>query len=515
MRLQAITTAPGTDEDEVLRLAGAVEDASEHPIGQAIAREAAARFGGLLPVTGFTPLPGAGVRGVADGHTVTVGSPALFAERGCPSPVPLRRAAAPPRTRARPRCWPAGTARSAPCWWSRTRLRPGSAAAVARIQRLGLATALLTGDSERTAQAVAAQLKIPKQNVFAAGRGRTEKAGKIRQLQGEGFAVAMVGDGVNDAAALAQADLGMAAGTGTDAAIGAADLTLVNSDPSTIAESLLLARTTLTVDPGQPGLGLRLQRDRDPGRGARLPQPAVRRDRHGGQLADRDRQQPAAPALRAAAPGQAVRPIARASGRVRTRRGRPVSAPVTAGRGTQPDPRAGGRRGRATAWDWLRELARAAAGPVICAAVLIGLLSAWVVTGGTGDIVSQRVEVTQAAVPMRAFTGADPASPSGPADTFLTIWNPGQKADELLSVSSPIAHRIVLVRRSGPEGPGHRGARPDDPGRVHAHAHPVRHRRGTAGPGAVRERRHGAADPDLPAGRPISVTADVSAPGTP
>jgi len=125
-------------------------------------------------------------------------------------------------------------------------LRPGSTAAVARIQRLGLATALLTGDSERTAQAVAAQLKIPKQNVFARVRPE-EKAGKIRQLQDEGFAVAMVGDGVNDAAALAQADLGMAAGTGTDAAIGAADLTLVNSDPSTIAESLLLARTTLTV----------------------------------------------------------------------------------------------------------------------------------------------------------------------------------------------------------------------------------------------------------------------------
>ena len=89
---------------------------------------------------------------------------------------------------------------------------------------------------------------------------------------------------------------------------------------------------------------------------------------------------------------------------------------------------------------------------MICAAALIGLLSAWVVTGGTGNIVAQQVQVTQAAVPMRAFTAA--ADPSGPAGTFLTIWNPGQKADELLSVSSPIAHRIVLVRRGGPEGPG-------------------------------------------------------------
>jgi Cu+-exporting ATPase len=246
MRLQAITTAPGTDEDEALRLAGAVEDASEHPIGQALAREAAARSGQLLPVTGCTPLPGAGVRGVAGGHTVTVGSPALFAEQGLTVPVPLRRAAATAED--------AGQTAVLAGWDGAVRavlvvadgLRPGSTAAVARIQRLGLATALLTGDSERTAQAVAAQLKIPKQNVFARVRPE-EKAGKIRQLQDEGFAVAMVGDGVNDAAALAQADLGMAAGTGTDAAIGAADLTLVNSDPSTIAESLLLARTTLTV----------------------------------------------------------------------------------------------------------------------------------------------------------------------------------------------------------------------------------------------------------------------------
>jgi copper(I)-binding protein len=132
-----------------------------------------------------------------------------------------------------------------------------------------------------------------------------------------------------------------------------------------------------------------------------------------------------------------------------------VSAPATAGRGTQPAPaqeapaQEAPEPGHARAW--LRELARAAAGPVICAAVLIGLLSAWVVTGGTGNIVAQQVQVTQAAVPMRAFTTADA---SGPAGTFLTIWNPGQKADELLSVSSPIAHRIVLVRRSGPEGPG-------------------------------------------------------------
>ena len=246
MRLHTITTIPGTTEDEVLRLAGAVEDASEHPIGQAIARDAAARLGGLVPVTGFTPLPGAGVRGEVDAHTVTVGSPELFKDLGLPVPVPLRRAAEAAEN--------AGQTAVLAGWDGAVRavlvvadtLRPGSAAAVARIQRLGLATAMLTGDSERAAHAVAAQLKVPEQNVFARVRPE-EKAEKVRQFQGEGYAVAMVGDGVNDAAALAQADLGLAAGTGTDAAIGAADLTLVNGDPNTIAEALLLARATLTV----------------------------------------------------------------------------------------------------------------------------------------------------------------------------------------------------------------------------------------------------------------------------
>jgi len=251
MRLQAITTAPGTGDsgdsgqDEALRLAGAVEDASEHPIGLALAREAAARFGGLRPVTGFVPLPGAGVRGVVDGHTVTVGSPALFAEEGLTMPAPLRRAAAAAEDAGQTAVLAGWDGAVRAVLVVADRLRPGAAAAVARIQRLGLATALLTGDSERTAEAIAAQLKIPKQNVFARVRPE-QKATKIRELQ-DGYAVAMVGDGVNDAAALAQADLGMATGTGTDAAIGAADLTLANGDPGTIAEALLLARRALVV----------------------------------------------------------------------------------------------------------------------------------------------------------------------------------------------------------------------------------------------------------------------------
>ena len=189
-----------------------------------------------------------------------------------------------------------------------------------------------------------------------------------------------------------------------------------------------------------------------------------------------------------------------------------MSAPATAGRGTQPAPPQEAREpghGR----DGLRELARAGAGPVICAAVLIGLLSAWVVTGGTGNIVSQRVQVTQAAVPMRAFTAA--TDPSGPAGTFLTIWNPGKKADELLSVSSPIAHRIVLVRRSGPEDPGTvvpelaipaRGTLTLTPfGTDVVLRDPARYENDATVRLTLTFRR---------AGR-ISVTADVSAPGTP
>jgi len=125
-------------------------------------------------------------------------------------------------------------------------LKPGSAAAVARIRDLGLRPVLLTGDNERTAMAVAAQLAIPAEDVFAAV-GPDGKAAIVGQLQAGGSMVAMVGDGVNDAAALARADLGMAAGTGTDAAIGAADLTLVSGDPRGIAEAVQLARATFSV----------------------------------------------------------------------------------------------------------------------------------------------------------------------------------------------------------------------------------------------------------------------------
>jgi Cu+-exporting ATPase len=246
MTLQNIVTSPGTGEKEALLLAGSVEDASEHPIGQAIAREAAARLGALQPVTAFSSLPGAGAYGVADGRAITVGSPALFTELSLLVPPGLRHAAEDAED--------AGQTAVLAGWGGEARavlvvadaLRPGSAATVARIQRLGLRTVLLTGDSERTARAIASQLGIAGDDVFS--RVRPEgKAEAIRRFQAEGLSVAMVGDGVNDAAALAQADLGLASGTGTDAAIGAADLTLVSGDPHGIADALMLARVALAV----------------------------------------------------------------------------------------------------------------------------------------------------------------------------------------------------------------------------------------------------------------------------
>jgi Cu+-exporting ATPase len=254
MRLVSVTTGPGVGEDEALRRAGAVEDSSEHPIGLAIAREAAARLGGLRPATGFEALPGAGVRGLVDDRVVTVGSLDFFDRRSLSVSPVLRQAVTEAETEGQTAVLAAwddeggagpGEAARAVLVLADT-LRPGAAEAVARIQRMGIRVALLTGDSGRAAQAVAAQLRIAPEYVRARVRPE-EKANVIRGLQGDGLQVAMVGDGVNDAAALAQADLGLATGTGTDAAIGAADLTLVSGDPHAIADALVLARVTLSV----------------------------------------------------------------------------------------------------------------------------------------------------------------------------------------------------------------------------------------------------------------------------
>jgi P-type Cu+ transporter len=246
MTVGDIITAPGTDVNEALLLAGAVEDASEHPVGQAVAREAAARLGTLPATSGFAALPGAGVQGTVNGQLITVGSRRLFSE------IPI--AVGPELHQAVTGAEDAGRTAILVGWHGQARaaivvadqLRPDAAGAVARIRGLGLRPVLLTGDNERAARHAASQMPIAAADVLA-GVGPEAKVRAIGRLQAGGFPVAFVGDGVNDAAALTLADLGMAIGSGTDAAIGAADLILVNGDSSGIAAAIQLARATVKV----------------------------------------------------------------------------------------------------------------------------------------------------------------------------------------------------------------------------------------------------------------------------
>ena len=247
MTLQDVIPAAAVpDAGEALRLAGAVEDASEHPVGQAIARAAAACPSALPPVAGFAALPGGGVRGAVDGRVVTVGSPRLFAELSLTVPPLLRQAVRAAEEAGRTAVLAGWDGQARAALVVADQLKPHAADAVARVRDLGLRPVLLTGDNARAARSVAAQLGIPAADVCADVRPEG-KVDAVWRLQSAGEAVALVGDGVNDAAALAQADLGMAVGAGTDAAIGAADLTLVSGDPLSIVSAIELARATMTV----------------------------------------------------------------------------------------------------------------------------------------------------------------------------------------------------------------------------------------------------------------------------
>jgi P-type Cu+ transporter len=242
MALVEVVPAEGVERAEVLRLAGAVEDASEHPVARAVAAAAREEVGALPAVESFANREGLGVEGVADGHAVQVGRPSLMAEWALAEPPALAAA----RRRAEARGATAvlvardGAVRAVLA--VADTVKPSSAAAVAALRRLGLRPVLLTGDNETTARAVAAEVGIDEviAEVLPAG-----KADVVRRLQSEGRVVAMVGDGVNDAPALAQADLGLAIGTGTDVAIEASDLTLVSGDLRAAAEAIRLSRATL------------------------------------------------------------------------------------------------------------------------------------------------------------------------------------------------------------------------------------------------------------------------------
>ncbi|MFI6179076.1 heavy metal translocating P-type ATPase [Nonomuraea sp. NPDC051191] len=242
MTLTGVHLAEGEDEAEVLRLAGALEHASEHPIAQAVAKGAAARVGDLPTPEDFANVEGLGVQGIVDGHAVLVGRPRLLEE--------WSQHLSPDLERALHAAQAGGRTAVAVGWDGRARavlvvadvIKPTSKEAISQLRALGLTPVLLTGDNEAVARTVAAEVGIDE---VIAEVLPADKVDVVKELQGEGKVVAMVGDGVNDAAALAQADLGLAMGTGTDAAIEASDLTLVRGDLRVAADAIRLSRRTL------------------------------------------------------------------------------------------------------------------------------------------------------------------------------------------------------------------------------------------------------------------------------
>ncbi len=241
MSLTGVQTVAGTSRADLLRYAGAVEQASEHAVAAAIAATAAAEAGPLAAAERFAALPGLGARGIVDGYEVVVGRAALLADRGMPIPPDL---AGPCQAWERSGCttvlagWD-GAVRGAVA--VADTVKPSAAAAVAELRGLGLHPVLLTGDNEATARAVAAATGI---NEVIAGTLPAGKAAVVRDLQARGRSVAMVGDGVNDAPALAAASLGLALGSGTDVAMSAADLILLRDDLQVVADAIRLARGT-------------------------------------------------------------------------------------------------------------------------------------------------------------------------------------------------------------------------------------------------------------------------------
>ncbi|MER7758306.1 heavy metal translocating P-type ATPase [Streptomyces sp. NPDC097619] len=247
MTLDGVHPAEGVTERELLRLAGSLEHASEHPVARAVAAGAAERAGSLPVPEHFENLAGLGVAGVVDGHEVLVGRERLLADRGIELPAAL--------AEAREAAEAAGRTAVTVAWDGTARgvltvsdaVKETSAEAVALLRGLGLTPVLLTGDNRAVAETVAREVGIDE--VIAEVLPQ-DKVAVVERLQAEGRTVAMVGDGVNDAAALARADLGLAMGTGTDAAIEAGDLTLVRGDLRVAADAIRLSRRTLSTIKG-------------------------------------------------------------------------------------------------------------------------------------------------------------------------------------------------------------------------------------------------------------------------
>jgi Cu+-exporting ATPase len=244
MTLVDAIAEPGVDRAQLLRLAGALEAASEHPIAQAIANGAAAEVGPLPTPEDFANVAGKGVQGVVDGSAVLVGRESLLAD--------WSQRLSPTLAAAKAEAERAGGTVVGVGWDGAARgilvvadtVKPTSAEAVAQLKQLGLTPVLLTGDNETVARQIAAEVGIDEVIAEVLPQDKVEV---VSRLQGEGRVVAMVGDGVNDAPALAQADLGLAMGTGTDVAIEASDITLVRGDLRSAVDAIRLSRRTLAT----------------------------------------------------------------------------------------------------------------------------------------------------------------------------------------------------------------------------------------------------------------------------
>ncbi|MDA3017205.1 MAG: heavy metal translocating P-type ATPase, partial [Actinomycetota bacterium] len=240
MQLIDVSVAPGADRREVLKFAGALEHASEHPVARAIAAAARKELGALPDVSDFISSPGMGTSGIVESQKVMVGRESLFSTSLVVVPADLRDALAQARHAGNTAVLVAiGGLVKGVCVVA-DQPKSTSAQAIAELDKLGLRSVLLTGDNDSTATAIAIQvgIKNDEQHVIA-GVLPNEKVRVVADLQQRGYAVAMVGDGVNDAAALAQADVGIAMGTGTDVAMNASDLTIVSGDLRLVADAIL------------------------------------------------------------------------------------------------------------------------------------------------------------------------------------------------------------------------------------------------------------------------------------